>query len=123
MFEPSIQVNFAEPDRRFPAEPKPTCVEASVAPVVLIVTFPVELDTEMFVPAMIEFTPDVAAENCVNTRAVEPRVIGSSVVRTKPVFPFTVPEVTNVNIPEVTSPVDGELSASEERVQAPAATM
>ena len=42
-------------------------------------------------------------ENCVNVSAVDPKVIGLSVVKTQPVFPYKVPSSTNVKNPAVTS--------------------
>ena len=51
-----------------------------------------------------------------NVRAVVPRVIVPSVVRTQPESAFDVPSSTKVNAPEVTS-VPGVLSKSEARVR------
>ena len=75
--------------------------------------------TARSVPVRVSPAPPVSEpepENCVNTSAVVPSVIGLSVVITQPVFPLAVPSSTNVKSPAVTSALT---SASVARTAAP----
>ena len=81
---------------------------STAPPVFIRLAFPEDGVTSTLKAVPVKVKPAAAVnvpvpENCVNVNSVVPSVIGLSVVKTHPVFPYKDPSSTNVKNPAVTS--------------------